>query len=66
MPKDYFAYLFQSINNVLEQQVIESKRERDAEISEINAAIARLQFGAEAKAEHTSTITNSLQTCRWP
>jgi hypothetical protein len=50
----------------LEQQVIESKRRRDAEASQINAAIARLQFGAEAKAKHTSTITNSLQSFRWP
>ena len=51
--------------SALEQQVVESKRKRDAEVSEINAAIARLELGPAAKAEHTATITPSLQSFRW-
>lgn len=51
--------------STLEQQVTESKRRRDAEVSEINARIARLEHGDEAKSEHTSEITNSLRTFRW-
>ena len=49
----------------LEQQVIESKRSREAEVSNINAAILRLQLGAQAKEENVSGISQSLQSFRW-
>ena len=51
--------------SVLEQQIVRSKRERDAQASEINAQIVRLERGDEAKAENTATITQSLQSFRW-
>lgn len=51
--------------SVLEQQLVESKRRRDAEVSEINTQIARLERGDEAKAEHTATINQSLRGFRW-
>ena len=51
--------------SVLEQQVVESKRLRDAQVSEINSQIQRLEFGDQAKSERTSTITQSLQSFRW-
>src|SRR5262249_3090681 len=51
--------------STLEEQVVESKRRRDAEASNFNAAIARLQNGAQAKAENVSGITESLQAFRW-
>jgi len=51
--------------STLEQLVVESKRKRDAEVSGIDDAIARLQFGAQAKAENTATLGESLQSFRW-
>jgi hypothetical protein len=51
--------------STLEEQVVDSKRKRDAEASEVNAAIARIEFGPEAKAEHTATLAQSLQSFRW-
>jgi hypothetical protein len=51
--------------SALEEQVVESKRRRDTEASAINAAIANLQYGPQALAEHTSTITESIQSFRW-
>lgn len=51
--------------SVIEQQVVDSKRRRDADVSEINVQIMRLERGTEAKAAHTSTIGNTLQTFRW-
>jgi hypothetical protein len=50
----------------LEQQVVDGKRQRDADVSGINAAIARLQLSPQAKAEHSSQITESLESFRWP
>jgi hypothetical protein len=41
--------------STLEQQVTESKRRRDVDVSEINTRIARLEHGDEAKAEHTGS-----------
>jgi hypothetical protein len=49
----------------LEQQVVDSKRRRDAEASEINTQIARLAQGAAAKAQFTSTVTQTLSAFRW-
>jgi hypothetical protein len=49
----------------LEQQIAESKKRRDAEVSEMNTAIRRLQTGAELRSRHTSTLTQSLQGFRW-
>lgn len=49
----------------LEQQVAESKKRRDAEVSEMNTAIRRLQNGPELRSRHSSTITQSLQGFRW-
>lgn len=51
--------------SVVEQQMVESKRRRDAHAAEINAQITRLELGDEAKREHTATITNSLRNFRW-
>jgi hypothetical protein len=51
--------------SVLEQQLADSKRRRDAEAAEINAQIARLERGPEAKAQHTSTISETLRNFRW-
>lgn len=51
--------------SVLEQQIVESKRRRDVEVSEINTQIARLERGEAAKAEYTSTINQSLRNFRW-
>lgn len=49
----------------LEQQIADSKRRRDADVTEMNTAIRRLQIGAEQRSRHTSTITQSLQGFRW-
>jgi hypothetical protein len=49
----------------LEQQVATSKKQRDAEATEINAAIKRLQQGADVKAAYTSSISQSLQSFAW-
>lgn len=49
----------------LQQQLVESKRQRDADASEINVEIARLQQGAAAKAQYTSTVTETLTSFRW-
>lgn len=51
--------------SVVEQQLAESKRRRDAHASEINAQIMRLEKGAEAKAEYSATISDSLRNFRW-
>jgi len=51
--------------SVLEQQVADSKLRRDAQVSEINAQIFRIEKGPEAKAKYSSTITESLQSFRW-
>jgi hypothetical protein len=51
--------------SALEQQVTDSKRRRDAEVSEINTQIMRLERGDEAKAENTSTLTDSVRSFRW-
>ncbi len=51
--------------NGLEQQVVTSKRQREAEVTEINARIARLQYGDEAKARNTRTLSDSLKSFRW-
>jgi len=51
--------------STLEQQVVESKRRRDAEVSEINIQIMRLERGDEAKAQHTQTLGESLRSFRW-
>lgn len=51
--------------SVLEQQLAESKLRRDAHVSEWNVQIARQERGAEAKAEFTSTIGQTLRTFRW-
>ncbi len=51
--------------SVLEQQVTENKRQRDANASEIDTQIARLAKGDAEKAAHTSTITDTLRTFRW-
>jgi hypothetical protein len=51
--------------SVLEQQVAESKSRRDAHVAEINTQIMRLERGDAAKAENTSTLTQSLQGFRW-
>jgi hypothetical protein len=51
--------------STLEQQLADSKRRRDAEVSEINAQIARLEQGAAAKAQYTSTVTETLRGFRW-
>jgi type IV secretion system protein TrbJ len=49
----------------LEQQLAESKRRRDADVTEINTQIVRLEQGAAAKAQYTSTVTQSLRSFRW-
>jgi len=49
----------------LEQQLADSKLRRDAEVSEINTQIARLEQGAAVKAQYTSTITQTLRSFRW-
>jgi hypothetical protein len=51
--------------STLEQQVADSKRRRDAEVSEMNAQIERLERGAAVKAQYTSTVTETLQGFRW-
>lgn len=51
--------------STVEEQVVEGKRKRDADVSGINAAIGRLQFGADAKAEHTTGIGESIHSFRW-
>lgn len=51
--------------STLEQQIVESKRRRDAEASEVNVHIMRLERGDEAKAEHTRTLGESLRSFRW-
>ncbi len=51
--------------NGLEQQVVASKRQRDAEVAETNARIARLQYGDDAKARSTKTLSDSLRSFRW-
>ena len=51
--------------NSLEQQLVTSKRQREAEVAEINANIARLQYGDEAKARNTRTLSDSLRSFRW-
>jgi len=51
--------------SALEQQVVESKRNRDTDAAQIDAAIARIEQGPAAKAEHTSTLGESLQSFRW-
>ena len=51
--------------NSLEQQLVSSKRQREAEVAEINANIARLQYGDEAKARNTRTLSESLRSFRW-
>jgi hypothetical protein len=51
--------------SALEQQLADSKGRRDAEVSEINAQIARLAQGAATKAQYTSTVTQTLQGFRW-
>lgn len=51
--------------SVLEQQVIESKQKRDAQVSEVNTQILRLEKGDEAKAEHTKTLGESIRNFRW-
>ena len=51
--------------SVLEQQVIESKQRRDAQVSETNAQIMRLERGADAKAARSGTITDSIRAFQW-
>jgi hypothetical protein len=51
--------------STLEQQLAESKRRRDADVSEINAQIERLEKGAATKAQFTSTVTETLRGFRW-
>jgi hypothetical protein len=51
--------------STLEQQLADSKRRRDAEVSEINAQIGRLEKGAATKAQYTSTVTETLRGFRW-
>lgn len=51
--------------STLEQQLADSKRRRDAEVSEINAQIARIEQGAATKAQYTSTVTETLRGFRW-
>jgi type IV secretion system protein TrbJ len=51
--------------SVLEQQLVQSKRTRDSEASEINTQIDRLEHGAAAKGEFTSTLGQTLQSFRW-
>jgi hypothetical protein len=55
----------QLLVSALSQQLADSKRRRDAEVSEINSQILRLQKGATAKAVYTSTVTETLQSFRW-
>jgi hypothetical protein len=51
--------------SALEQQVLDSKRRRDAEVAELNAQAMRLYLGAEAQAEHTATVGESIRAFRW-
>jgi hypothetical protein len=51
--------------SVVEHQLVQSKLQRDALTSELNVGIARIEHGDAAKAEHTSTITESLRGFRW-
>jgi hypothetical protein len=51
--------------SVVEQQIVDTKRRRDAQASETNVQIMRLEKGDEAKAAHTSTITESVRAFRW-
>jgi len=55
----------QVLLSLLEQQLVDSKQRRDAGVSEINTQIARLAQGAAAKAQYTSTVTQSLTGFRW-
>lgn len=54
-----------ALSSLLEQGVIDSKARRDAQVSEINAQIMRLEYGREASAERVSTITQSVSSFRW-
>jgi hypothetical protein len=48
-----------------EQQLAASKRQRDAEVGEMNAQIERMQQGAAVKAQFVSTVSSTLQSFRW-
>lgn len=51
--------------STLEQQVVNSKRQRDAEASELNVQMMKLNLGDIVKAQHTETLGESLRSFRW-